>query len=112
MKRDIRGAAVNRRERWSIAGTILAELDRAGGDLVALSRIARSANLSYARCQDYIVELRSQALILGEPPRLTPLGRSFLSEYRRWMAYLDAFEAGELVARNTTFSPARAEASD
>lgn len=88
------GTTSGRRERWGIVGAILAGIDaEAGyGNGARLTPLASRANIAYGRLREYLDHLEAIGLIADpSAPRITPLGREFLAEYRRWLATLRAY---------------------
>lgn len=84
-------ASARRRESWSIAGAILAELAATRAEPVpaGLTVLAERANISYGRLIEYLCAFEAQGLVTpGRPPLLTPAGIEFLREYEAWIQYL------------------------
>lgn len=86
-----------RRERWAIIGAILTgiELETQQGARARTTRVAAHANLPFDRLRTYLDELAAAGLLADDPPTLTPKGREFLVEYRRWSRVLGAFGLDE-----------------
>ena len=83
-----------RRERWTIIGAILLEVEREGarGELGRVTNIALRANLPYDRLVTYLGDLEAAGFVqLGRVPALTEKGRAFLREYRQWLEVLQRF---------------------
>lgn len=82
-----------RRERWGVIGAVLAavDLEAARNSTGRMTGIAARANIAYDRLQGYLSELQLRGLIAGDPPKLTPKGREFLAQYRRWQEVLKRY---------------------
>lgn len=83
-----------RRERWSIIGAILHELEHEGrrGDQARITNVAVRANLPHDRLADYLADLVRAGMVReARFPQLTEKGRSFLREYRQWTEVLARF---------------------
>lgn len=89
---------VVRRERWLIIANILEAIDhqrKTYGNEARVTNVGLRANISYSRLVTYLEELAWAELITDDPmPRITPKGREFLREYRRWLETLDRFGIG------------------
>ncbi|MGQ0537112.1 MAG: winged helix-turn-helix domain-containing protein [Methanobacteriota archaeon] len=86
---------MGRRDRWSIACSILLAIERQWrdrGDAARVTNVAVEANVPYDRLQAYLADLADAGLVSQERmPRLTERGRELLLEYTRWIDILQRY---------------------